>query len=73
MTKEWLKKLQRKGLTKMTEVEMIKMCVVLVPMACIMLVALIGGIIEIVSDYKHRNDCKGEDWQALLKYMTKED
>lgn len=57
----------------MTEVEMIKMCIVVVPMACIMLVALIGGIIEIVSDYKHRNDCKGKDWQELLAYMTEED
>ena len=62
-----------KGLAKMTEVEMIKMCVVLVPMACIMLVALIGGIIEVISGYKHRNDCKGEAWQELLAYMTEED
>ena len=57
----------------MTEVEMIKMCVVLVPMACVILAMIIGGIIEIVSDYKHRNDCKGEDWQELLAYMTEEE
>ena len=57
----------------MNESEIVKMCVVLVPMACIMLVALIGGIIEMVSDYKHRNACKGEDWQELLAYMTEED
>lgn len=57
----------------MTEVETIKMCVVLVPMACVILAMIIGGIIEIVSDYKHRNDCKGEDWQELLAYMTEED
>ena len=57
----------------MTESEMVKMCIVVVPMACIMLVALIGGIVEMVSDYKHRNDCKGEDWQELLAYMTGEE
>lgn len=62
-----------KGLIKMTESEMVKMCVVLVPMACVMLAVIIGGIVEMVSDYKHRNDCKGEDWQKLLAYMTKED
>lgn len=57
----------------MTESEMVKLCVVLVPMACVMLAVIIGGIVEMVSDYKHRNDCKGEDWQELLAYMTKED
>lgn len=57
----------------MAESEIVKMCVVLVPVAWTMLVAVIGGVIEAVSDYKHRNDCKGEDWQKLLAYMTKED
>ena len=57
----------------MTESEIVKMCVVLVPVAWIMLVAVIGGIISMISDYKHRNDCKGEEWQELLKYMNGEE
>lgn len=56
----------------MTESEIVKICVVLVPIAWIMLIAVIGSIVEMVSDYKHRNDCKGEEWQELLKYMTED-
>ena len=57
----------------MTESEIVKMCVVLVPVAWTMLVAVIGGVIEAVSDYKHRNDCKGKCWKELLKYMNGEE
>ena len=55
-----------------SESDIVKMCVVLVPIAWIMLIAVIGSIVEVVSDYKHRNDCKGEEWQELLKYMTED-
>ena len=40
----------------MTESEIVKMCVVLVPVAWTMLIAVIGGIIEMVSDHIHKHD-----------------
>lgn len=66
------KKLQRKGLIKMTESEAVKMAVVLVPMAWIAVVLLIGWIVEEVRNYRNRDLFKDEEAQAILKKVKSE-
>lgn len=66
------KKLQRKGLIKMTESEAVKMAVVLVPMAWIVVVLLAGWIVEEVRNYKARDWFKDKDAQAILKKVKSE-
>ncbi len=56
----------------MTESEMIKMCVVLVPMAWITVVLLAGWIVEEVRNYRNRDLFKDEDAQAILKKVKSE-
>jgi hypothetical protein len=57
---------------KMTESEVVKMAVVLVPMAWIAVVLLIGWIVEEVRNYRNRDLFKDEDAQAILKKVKSE-
>ena len=66
------KKLQRKGLIKMTESEAVKMAVVLVPVIWTVVVFLAGWIVEEVRNYKNRDLFKDEESQALLKKVKSE-
>ena len=66
------KKLQRKGLVKMTESEAVKMAVVLVPVIWTVVVFLAGWIVEEVRNYKNRDLFKDEESQALLKKVKSE-
>ena len=61
-----------KGLIKMTESEVVKMAVVLVPMAWIVVVLLAGWIVEEVRAYKSRDLFKDEEAQAILKKVKSE-
>ena len=54
----------------MTESEVVKMAVVLVPMAWIAVVLLIGWIVEEVRNYRNRDLFKDEDAQAILKKVN---
>ena len=66
------KKLQRKGLIKMTESEAVKMAVVLVPVIWTVVVFLAGWIVEEVRNYRNRDLFKDEDAQAILKKVKSE-
>ena len=66
------KKLQRKGLIKMTESEAVKMAVVLVPVIWTVVVFLAGWIVEEVRNYKARDLFKDEDAQAILEKVKSE-
>ena len=66
------KKLQRKGLIKMTESEAVKMAVVLVPVTWTVVVFLAGWIVEEVRNYRNRDLFKDEDAQAILKKVKSE-
>jgi len=56
----------------MSESEVVKMAVVLVPMAWIAIVLLIGWIVEEVRNYRNRDLFKDEDAQAILKKVKSE-
>ena len=56
----------------MTESEMIKMCVVLVPVIWTVVVFLAGQIVEEVRNYRNRDLFKDEDAQAILKKVKSE-
>lgn len=56
----------------MTESEVVKMAVVLVPMAWIAVVLLIGWIVEEVRNYRNRDLFKDEEAQAILKKVKSE-
>ncbi len=56
----------------MSESEVIKMAVVLVPMAWIVVVLLAGWIVEEVRNYRNRDLFKDEDAQAILKKVKSE-
>ena len=56
----------------MSESEMIKMCVVLVPVIWTVVVFLAGWIVEEVRNYKNRDLFKDEESQALLKKVKSE-
>ena len=61
-----------KGLIKMTESEVVKMAVVLVPTLWIAVVLLAGGIAEAVKNYRNRDLFKDEEAQAILKKVKSE-
>ena len=67
------KKLQRKGLVKMTESEAVKMAVVLVPVIWTVVVFLAGWIVEEVRNYKNRDLFKDEDAMKLLRHTREDD
>lgn len=56
----------------MSESEVVKMAVVLVPMAWIAVVLLIGWIVEEVRAYRNRDLFKDEDAQAILEKVKSE-
>lgn len=56
----------------MSESEVVKMAVVLVPMAWIAVVLLIGWIVEEVRNYKARDWFKDKEAQAILKKVKSE-
>ena len=62
-----------KGLTKMTEVEMIKMCVVLVPIISAVITALIAGVTEWLENRNSTDLAETDEGKKLLAYMTEED
>ena len=51
----------------MTESEMVKLCMVLIPILAMFVPAVIGGIIEEIGNYKSKDCFKGEEAQALLR------
>ena len=55
------------GQLMLSEADVVKMCVVLVPMAWITVVFLAGWIVEEVRNYKNRNLFKDEEAQELIK------
>ena len=57
----------------MTESEVVKMAVVLVPMAWIAVVLLAGWIAEEVRNYKNRDLFKDEDAMKLLRHTREEE
>ena len=56
----------------MSESEVVKMAVVLVPTLWIAVVLLAGGIAEAVKNYRNRDLFKDEDAQAILKKVKSE-
>lgn len=56
----------------MTESEVVKMAVVLVPVIWTVVVFLAGWIVEEVRNYKNRDLFKDEESQALLKKVKLE-
>ena len=57
----------------MSESEVVKMAVVLVPMAWIAVVLLIGWIVEEVRNYRNRDLFKDEDAMKLLRHTREEE
>ena len=55
------------GQLMLSEADVVKMAVVLVPMAWITVVFLAGWIVEEVRNYKSRNLFKDEEAQDILK------
>ena len=55
------------GQLMLSEADVVKMCVVLVPMAWITVVFLAGWIVEEVRNYKNRDLFKDDESQALLR------
>ena len=62
-----------KGLTKMTEVEMIKMCVVLVPIISAVITALIAGVTEWLENRNSTDLAETDEGKKLLAYMIGEE
>jgi hypothetical protein len=56
----------------MTESEVVKMAVVLVPVIWTVVVFLAGGIAEAVKNYRNRDLFKDEEAQAILKKVKSE-
>lgn len=52
----------------MSESEMVKMCMVLIPMLAMFVPAIIGGIIEEIGNCKNRDCFKDDEAQAFLKH-----
>ena len=52
----------------MTESEMVKLCVVLIPIVAMVLATVVECIIEAVGNYKYKDCFKDEEAQALLKH-----
>lgn len=57
----------------MAESEIVKMCVVLIPMLAMFVPAIIGGIIEMIKDRKSVDLSKTKEGRKLLAYMMEED
>lgn len=55
------------GQLMLSEADVVKMCVVLVPMAWITVVFLADWIVEEVRNYKNRDLFKDEEAQEILK------
>ena len=55
------------GQLMLSETDVVKMCVVLVPMAWITVVFLAGWIVEEVRNYRNRDLFKDEEAQEILK------
>ena len=56
----------------MSESEIVKMCVVLIPILVMFVSAVIGGIIEEIGNFKNKDCFKDEEAQALLKRVKSE-
>ena len=52
----------------MSESEMVKLCVVLIPIVAMVLATVVECIIEAVGNYKYKDCFKDEEAQALLKH-----
>ena len=57
----------------MTESEIVKMCVTLLPFIAFVVPAIIGGIIEMIKDRKSVDLSKTKEGSKLLAYMMEED
>ena len=66
------KKTMPKGAVKMSESEMVKMAVLLVPILVMFVSAVIGGIIEEIGNFKNKDCFKDAEAQALLKRVKSE-
>lgn len=51
----------------MSESEMVKMCVVMLPILAMFVSAVIGGIIEEIGNFKNKDCFKDDEAQALLR------
>ena len=60
------------GQLMLSEADVVKMCVVLVPIAWIMVVFLAGWIVEEVRNYRNRDLFKDEEAQEILKRVKSE-
>ena len=56
----------------MTESEIVKMCVVMLPILAMFVSAVIGGIIEEIGNFKSKDCFKDDEAQALLKRVKSE-
>ena len=57
----------------MSESEMVKMCVVLIPMLAMFVPAVIGSIVELIRHRKNKGLFKDEEALKLLRYMRSDD
>ena len=57
----------------MNESEMVKMCVVMLPMLAMFVPAVIGSIVELIRHRKNKDLFKDKEALKLLAYMTEED
>lgn len=60
------------GQLMLSEADVVKMCVVLVPVIWTVVVFLAGWIVEEVRNYRNRDLFKDEEAQELLKHMTED-
>ena len=67
------KKTTLKGVIKMTESEMVKMCVVLMPCVSFVLTALVAYIAENIRNRNSADLFNDKEALKLLRYMREED
>ena len=67
------KKTTLKGAIKMTESEMVKMCVVILPCVAFVLTALVAYIAENIRNRNSADLFKDKEALKLLAYMTEEE
>ena len=67
------KKTTLKGAIKMTESEMVKMCVVILPCVAFVLTALVAYIAENIRSRNSADLFKDKEALKLLAYMTEEE
>lgn len=67
------KKTTLKGVIKMTESEIVKMCVVILPCVAFVLTALVAYIAETIKNRNSADLFKDKEALKLLRYMREDD